>query len=206
MSEVTAVIYARATEEGTGNLEAQILECRSEAARRGLTVIETFADGTLGYLAAGPALKQLIDGAANGTFSVVICVSLDRLSRQNEAVENIETVLASKGVTLATCEPDSARMVATRLNELLTEALRRDKRARGRRAVAEKTLGTSITGRRPHGHACRDQPLAQPVEIDQMHADAIRTIYEKNAEGQTAAATFEPLNTGVLPFLPRKKQ
>ncbi|PZU05713.1 MAG: hypothetical protein DI606_19190 [Sphingobium sp.] len=206
MSEVTAVIYARATEKGTGDLEAQILECRSEAARRGLAVIETFADGTLGFLPAGPALKQLIDGAANGTFSVVICVSLDRLSRQNHAVENIKTVLASKGVTLATCEPDNPPMVTPRLKELVTGAIRQDRRARGRRAIAEKTLETSITGRRPHGHASRDQSLAQPVEIDRMHADAIRTIHEKSAEGQTAAAIFEPLNTSVLPFLPRKKQ
>lgn len=114
MSEVPAVIYARATEEGMGDLAAQVLECRGEAAQRGFLVVGTYTDVTLGYFAAGPALRRLIDATANGTFNFVLCASLDRLSRQNDSVENIKTVLASNGVTLVACEPDKATLVTIR--------------------------------------------------------------------------------------------
>tara|TARA_R110000868_G_scaffold411785_1_gene710523 strand:- start:1663 stop:2211 length:549 start_codon:yes stop_codon:yes gene_type:complete len=182
------------------------LACRGEAAQRGLTVIESYTDVTFGSHAAGPALRRLIDGAASGTFDVVICVSLDRLSRQNNAIENIRAVLASNGVTLVTCEPEDAALVTTRLKELIANATRDDRRARARRAIAEKTRETSITGQRPHGRAPRDQAHAQANKIDRVQAGAIRTVYESSAKGGPAAAIVNPLHTMAIPLPPRKEQ
>ena len=82
-----AAIYARVStdnQRAQGTIGSQVDELRELAAGRGLAVGAelVFCDeGISGATLVRPALERLRDGAAEGSFEVVLCHSPDRLSR-----------------------------------------------------------------------------------------------------------------------------
>jgi site-specific DNA recombinase len=83
-----AAIYARVSTDNQrtqGTIQSQLDELRELAGARGLAVGPelVFCDaGISGATLVRPALERLRDGAAEGSFEVVLCHSPDRLARR----------------------------------------------------------------------------------------------------------------------------
>src|SRR6266568_3762089 len=83
-----AAIYARVStnnQRAQGTIASQIDELRELAAARGFAVGSelVFCDeGVSGATLVRPALERLRDGAAEGSFEVLLCHSPDRLARR----------------------------------------------------------------------------------------------------------------------------
>ncbi len=83
-------IYARYSSENQRDesIEDQIRLCRARAEREGWTVIETYSDHALSGATAGrPHLQALMAGAARGRYDVVLAEALDRVSRDQEHMQ-----------------------------------------------------------------------------------------------------------------------
>ncbi len=83
-----AAIYARVStdhQRAQGTIQSQVDELRELAVARELVVGSELVfcdDGIFGATLVRPALESLRDGAAEGSFEVLLCHSADRLARR----------------------------------------------------------------------------------------------------------------------------
>ena len=104
----TAAIYARSATADLGrrSIEDQTERCRAYAARRGWTVVGTYADSARSgmTLDGRTGFAELIAAAERGAFQVLVVEDLDRLGRDAVLVHGVLRTLQDMGVTLCTVE------------------------------------------------------------------------------------------------------
>lgn len=99
-----AAIYCRvSTDDQADNasLPSQEASCRAWCAAQGHDVVAVFTDTASGILWERPALQQALADAQRGAFDLLVCHSLDRLSRDPEHVTALRVLLGMAGITLA---------------------------------------------------------------------------------------------------------
>ena len=210
-----AAIYARVStdnQRAQGTIASQIDELRELAAARGFAVGSelVFCDeGVSGATLVRPALERLRDGAAEGSFEVLLCHSPDRLARryayqvlllEEFARTGVEVVFALEGERTETPEGELLRqmqgMIAEYERAQIAERTRRGRLHRARSGSA------AVLGRAPYGYRYvrRSEHADAYFEIDEAKAPVVREIFRRYAhEGQTLAAIADWLNQSATP-------
>jgi site-specific DNA recombinase len=210
-----AAIYARVSTDNQrtqGTIQSQLDELRELAGARGLAVGPelVFCDaGISGATLVRPALERLRDGAAEGSFEVVLCHSPDRLARryayqvlllEEFARAGVEIVFALEGERAETPEGELLRqmqgMIAEYERAQIAERTRRGRLHRARSGSA------AVLGRAPYGYRYvrRSEHADAYFEIDEAKAPVVREIFRRYAhEGQTLAAIADWLNDTATP-------
>ncbi|HET9116031.1 MAG TPA: recombinase family protein [Gaiellaceae bacterium] len=210
-----AAIYARVStdnQRAQGTIGSQVDELRELAAARGLAVGSelVFCDeGISGATLVRPALERLRDGAAEGSFEVVLCHSPDRLSRryayqvlllEEFARAGVEIVFALEGERAETPEGELLRqmqgMIAEYERAQIAERTRRGRLHRARSGSA------AVLGRAPYGfrYVRRSEHADAYFEIDEVKASVVREVFRRYAHGgQTLAAIADWLNETETP-------
>ena len=216
-----AAIYARVStdqQRAQGTITSQVDGLRELAAARGLAVGSelVFCDnGVSGATLVRPALERVRDGAAEGSFEVLLCHSPDRLARRYAyqvllldelARAGVEVVFAFEDERAETPEGELLRqmqgMIAEYERAQIAERTRRGRLHRARSGSA------AVLGRAPYGYRYvrRCEHADAYFEIDEAKAPVVREIFRRYAhEAQTLAAIADWLNdTGTPTTTPGK--
>lgn len=175
-----AAVYARISSDRAGEglgVERQESLCRDLADRKGWPVVETFADNDISAYAGAPRpqYRAMLEAIRAGDVDAVLCVDLDRLTRQPAELETFIALADEFGVALANVSGDvdlstsdgrfRARImgaVARQESEKKSERLRRQ---RDQRAKAGK----------PHPAPRRFGWNEDMTELDTTEAALIRS-------------------------------
>ena len=216
-----AAIYARVStdqQRAQGTIQSQVDELRELAVARGLAVGSELVfcdDGVSGATLVRPALERVRDGAAEGSFEVLLCHSPDRLARRYAyqvllldelARVGVEVIFAFEDERAETPEGELLRqmqgMIAEYERAQIAERTRRGRLHRARAGSA------AVLGRAPYGYRYvrRSEHADAYFEIDEAKAPVVREIFRRYAhKAQTLAAIADWLNdTGTPTTTPGK--
>ncbi|MGH8302807.1 MAG: recombinase family protein, partial [Steroidobacteraceae bacterium] len=210
-----AAIYARVStdhQRAQGTIQSQVDELHELAAARELAVGSEliFCDeGISGATLVRPALERLRDGAAEGSFEVLLCHSPDRLARRYAyqvllldelARAGVEIIFAFEDEHAETPEGELLRqmqgMIAEYERAQIAERTRRGRLHRARSGSA------AVLGRAPYGYRYvrRSEHADAYFQIDEVKASVVREVFRRYAhEGQTLAAIADWLNETSTP-------
>ncbi|HEY5430626.1 MAG TPA: recombinase family protein, partial [Solirubrobacteraceae bacterium] len=210
-----AAIYARVStdhQRAQGTIQSQVAELRELARARGLTVGPELVfcdDGVSGATLIRPALERLRDGAAEGSFEVLLCHSPDRLARRYAyqvllldelARAGVEVVFALQDEGARTPEGELMRQMQGMIAEYeRAQIAERTRRGRLHRA---RSGSVAVLGRAPYGYRYvrRSENTDAYFQIDEVKAGVVREVFGRYAhQGHTLAATADWLNQTETP-------
>ncbi len=193
----TAVIYARYSSESQTeqSIEGQVRVCQQFAEKHDLLIIDSYIDrATTGTNDNRASFQQMLKDSKRGQWSVVIVYKLDRFARNKyESVVNRKK-LSDNGVELVSAMeniPDTPEgklflAVIEGFNEYFSEDLKQ----KVNRGLRESWLkGNATGGLPPIGYDIKDKKYV----VNEPEAKVVREIFQKYAQGYTAAAIAEYL-------------
>ena len=188
-SDNRAVIYARFSSHNQRDesIDAQERACREYAKRKGLQVIEVYADrAKSGTSAEREEFQRMIKDSGEKKFRYLIIHKLDRFSRDRNDAVIYKYKLKANGVTVLSVtenidgSPESMIMEALfeSMADYFSKNLAREVR-KGQRetALQHKHLG----GTPPLG--LEVDPQTRKYVINEKEAEIVRIIFEKYADG-----------------------
>ena len=99
-------IYARYSSDlqRAASIEDQVLVCTERVVREKWTVVATYTDRGISGASSPPrwAIKELLEGARNGEFDIVLAEALDRISRDQEHVASFFKQMRFAGIRVFT--------------------------------------------------------------------------------------------------------
>lgn len=188
-SDNRAVIYARFSSHNQRDesIDAQVRACREYAKRKGLQIIEIYADrAKSGTNAEREEFQRMIKDSKDKKFCYVIVHKLDRFSRNIYQSLHCEHKLNANGVSILSVvenfdnSPESAlvKTVALGVADYFSKNLAREvRKGQKETALQHKHLG----GTPPLGLDV--DPETQQYVINEKEAEIVRIIFEKYAEG-----------------------
>jgi DNA invertase Pin-like site-specific DNA recombinase len=214
MSEQAAK-YLRISEDRDDDergVKRQDKDATDLAARRGLTVVNTFTDNDLSATLGGPrpGYADLIAAARRGEFTVIIVWQLSRLWRnRRERAEGIE-ILRRAGVSVVCCKGpdlDLSTAYGRGMAGMLGEVDTMEVEIKGERTVAAQRqaaeAGLWLGGSRPFGWELVPDPAragranahrkVKPV-IDPGEAGEVRRMVAELLAGRSLGALVRDLN------------
>jgi hypothetical protein len=97
--KVRAAVFARAP--SPDQMDEQVRQCLVQCEVKGWQAVYVFRDESVGGVGLGRAqVRNMLDKAETGTFDVIVCWSLDHVSRQLMDVIRLEEQLRGVGVAL----------------------------------------------------------------------------------------------------------
>jgi site-specific DNA recombinase len=208
----TAAIYARFStdRQDATSIADQIRVCRARAKAIGLDILGEYSDAAVsGAIAVldRPGAGAMHAAALAGKFDVLLVESLDRLSRDSVDSEAVLRRLEHRGLRIIgvadsydTASGESRRIVRG-VRGLINEFYRSDlphKIRRGLEGQVERGFhaGGMSYGYRsvPVGMNARGEAEGFRLEIEPQHAEVVRWIYARYAEGWSCQRIAADLN------------
>ena len=193
----TAVIYARYSSDSQTeqSIEGQVRVCKQFAEKNDLLVVDQYIDrATTGMNDNRAAFQQMLRDSRRKQWSVVIVYKLDRFARNKyESVVNRKK-LSDNGVELVSAMeniPDTPEgklflAVIEGFNEYFSEDLKQ----KVNRGLRESWLkGNATGGKDIFGWDLKDKKY----HINEAEAEAVRTMYQKYAQGYKAQTIADEL-------------
>ena len=200
-----AAIYARYSTDlqNEQSVEDQIEHCLTFARKQGFQVVETFSDrARSGATMFGrPGLLEMMRGAEERGFDVIIAEALDRISRSQADLPDIYRRLEFQNVKLIGVNDGGqpADTVQIGLRGLVGELYRQD----GAQKIRRGMTGVARQGRYPGGKAYGYEPVSgKPGErqILEHEAGIVHWIFDQYLSGSTPRQIAHDLNEqGVRP-------
>ena len=191
INSTKAVGYIRVSGErqvinGYG-LDAQESDIRKHADYKSWHLVNIFREtGVSGYKRHRPALDEMLKGAAQGLFNVVIFASIDRVGRSVKDVIEIDshlrqhkvnTVFLREGVDTSTPTGILFRNIMSSIAEFEGKIIY-ERLAKGKQAKAQK--GGYIGGWIPYGYIKENGKIV----LAKDQAEAVRKIFRLRSEGR----------------------
>ncbi|MBQ9464320.1 MAG: recombinase family protein, partial [Lachnospiraceae bacterium] len=182
-----AAIYARysSSAQKDESIEQQIAECEEYAARRGLTVVATYADHAIsGRSDRRPEFQRMLRAAERGEFDALVAYKSNRVSRNMLSALSYEEKLSRCGVTVAYCREEFGDNAAGRfalrtmmnVNQFYSENMAEDIR----RGMDDNARQCRVNGPLPLGY--KRGPDGR-YAIDDETAPVVREIFRRVASG-----------------------
>lgn len=196
----TAVIYARFSSHNQReeSIEAQERACREYAQRKGLQVIEVYADrAKSGTNAEREEFQRMIKDSGDKKFRYLIVHKLDRFSRDKYDAVTYKRRLRANGVTIIS--------VVENLDDS-PESLMLESVIEGMAQYYSKNLAREVMkGQRESAYDCKHlggipplgydvDPKTQKYVINEAEANIVRLIFEKYLDGWGYKRLLDYLN------------
>jgi DNA invertase Pin-like site-specific DNA recombinase len=199
-----AAIYARYSSDlqNPRSIEDQEALCRRWCEREGHGVVATFSDVALSgaSIHGRTGLKNLIAGAVERRFDVVIVESFDRVARSQSELPQIWEMLRFCGCELVAVDDGRASEISIGVRGLVGALYLTDLASKTRRGLAGKLAQGQRAGGLPYGY----RPIVgRPGEheIDRDQAAVVLRIFRDYAGGHTCRDIAAALNReGIKPF------
>ena len=220
MKREMAAIYCRISVEdaGRGEAESESIQnqkalLQSYAQMQGWSVYETYADEDYSGLREDrPAFQAMLRDAENGRFSVVLCKTQSRFTRNAQTAERylhelfplwgIRFVTAVDHVDTALSSNKKARQINSLVNEWYSEELSENIRAVFRRKMEQ---GQFLGNFAPYGY--RKDPLCRHRLIkEEETAAVVRRIFSLYLEGYSDRKIAALLTKESIPTPSQRKK
>ena len=205
-----AAIYIRVSTEEQANpdktsLASQEKRCRGYSESQEWEVVEVYEDpGISGTLEPvnRPALKRLLDDAAEGMFKRVVFLKIDRLARNLRKLLNLSHELDGEDVGLVSVEEQFDTTTASgqlffnllgAFAEFEAEQIK-ERMTNGRRA-AVATKGKYLSSKVPYGYDREDGH----IKINRQEAKVVRRIFRWARDGEGLKTIGKKLDEQHIP-------
>lgn len=207
---IRTVIYARYStdQQNPTSIETQLDLARAFAASKGWSVLGVYVDAGISGASfdTRPGLQASLVGARQREYDVLLCLSLDRLSRDLEHSARIQKILDFHDVALWTVHGGNAVSsmelgIRAVLNQEMLEQVRYRTRE-GMKTVAKhgRVPGNICYGYRVHKeYDPEGNPIRGLRSIDQTEAAVIVSIFRMYARGLSPDRIAEALNERGIP-------
>ncbi|WPZ34048.1 recombinase family protein [Thalassobaculum sp. OXR-137] len=199
------MIYARYSSDNqrVASIDDQVELCRRRANQEGWSVTEIYADQAIsgGSTHGRPAYAALLRDAERKVFDVVLCESLDRLSRRLADTADLHDRLSFLGIRLYALNVGEVTPIHTAVMGMMAQHYVRD--------LADKTkrgqLGRALKGKIPGGKAYGYDVLPATTDgageraINAEEAEVIRRIFRSYAAGDSPRKIARDLNADGVP-------
>lgn len=202
-----AAIYARYSSDRQSEFSAedQARLCRQLADREGWTIVGEFLDRAIsGATRDRPELMAMMARAAD--FDVVLCESLDRLSRDQEDIAAIHKRLRFAGVDIVTLADGAVGEIHIGLKGTMAALFLKDLGEKTRRGQIGRVAAGRIPGGLSYGYEkvvaldARGEPERGLRRICETEAAIVRRIFREYAAGIGPRDIAKQLNAdGVKP-------
>ncbi len=191
-------IYARYSSDlqSAKSIEDQLDLCRNHITSHGWIESRVYSDSAIsgGSMVTRPGIQELIRGATNREFDIVVAEALDRLSRDQADTATIYKILAFHNVQIITLSEGEVDTMHIGFKGVMNEMFLRDLARKTRRGQA----GVIKSGRSAGGH-CYGYDVVKGdengiYEINDEQAEQVREIMQLYVEGLSPRAIASRLN------------
>ncbi len=201
-------LYARYSSDNQrdASIEDQLRLCRVRAAREGWEIIDSYSDRSVsGASLIRPGVQALLQDARDIRFDIVLCESLDRLSRDQEDIAGIYKRLSFAGLRIVTLAEGEISELHIGLKGTMGALYLKDLADKTRRGLRGRVEAGRSGGGNSYGYrVLRSQSPDGDVstgarEIDATEAVIVRRVFSDYADGQSPRAIAQALNAERVP-------
>ncbi|GHV44632.1 recombinase RecD [Clostridia bacterium] len=194
-----AVIYARYSSDNQReeSIEGQLRECGDFAARKGYTIIKTYADRAISGKKADnrPQFMQMVADSKQGGFDTIIVWKIDRFSRDKYDSVYYKNVLKKNGVSVISATEPIDDSPEGQLMESIFEGFSvyyiKDLSMKTSRGMTENVLkGKSNGGTLTYGYTIDED---KHFQIDPVKALIVADIFRRYASGESTKSILSTL-------------
>jgi site-specific DNA recombinase len=193
-----AAIYARYSSDlqSIRSIEDQIALCRQHLEQKSWTETVVYSDRAIsgGAMVTRPGIQELIRGAANGQFNVVVAEALDRISRDQADTATIYKILAFHGVSIVTLSEGEVDSMHVGFKGVMNEMFLRDLAKKTRRGQTGVVNSGRSAGGRCYGYDIVPGEQNGILTINEDEAETVRRIMRLFVEGTSPRSIASMLN------------
>jgi len=193
-----AAIYARYSSDlqSIRSIEDQIALCRQHLEQKSWTETVVYSDRAIsgGAMVTRPGVQELIRGAANGQFNVVVAEALDRISRDQADTATIYKILAFHGVSIVTLSEGEVDSMHVGFKGVMNEMFLRDLAKKTRRGQTGVVNSGRSAGGRCYGYDIVPGEQNGILTINEDEAETVRRIMRLFVEGTSPRSIASMLN------------
>lgn len=197
-----AVIYARfsSDRQNENSCKDQIDLCKAFAERNGFTVVDTFQDEAVSgaSMINRFGLAQVMRGANNGDFEVLICEALDRLSRDQADLAQIRKELIFRDISIQTVQDGEVNAMHVGLKGLMGEMYLADLAQKTKRGLRAVVADGRQAGGKSYGYDLIGGKAGE-LSINEREASVVRRIFNEYSLGATPRQIAAGLNADKIP-------
>ncbi|WP_202033818.1 recombinase family protein [Agrobacterium larrymoorei] len=192
------------------SIETQVALGREFARERGWTITETIEDRAISgtKLKSRPGIQNVLRRIKRGDIHVLLCVSVDRISRDMEHSSGILKQLRHHGVELWTVQNSSAvNDMELGLRSIISHDMIEQTRYRTREGMKTSVKKGRAAGGIAYGYRAKlvydvkGDRIPGEREIDEEQAEIVRWLFEQYVLGRSPKELAVELN-GRLPPVP----
>lgn len=199
-------LYARysSDQQRTASNADQLRDCRARVDREGWTVACEFSDAELSgeNLIRRPGVQGLIEACRRGQVDIVLCESLDRLSRDIEDTAGLFKRLSFAGVRIVTLSEGAIDQLHVGFKGTMNALYLRDLADKTRRGLRGRVEAGKSAGGLCYGYRVVPVLDGQPRgdrTIADAEAHVVRRIFQMFADGRSPIAIAKLLNAEGVP-------
>jgi len=198
-----AVIYSRYSSDlqREASVEDQERACREFGQSHGLEITATYSDkGISGAsLLQRPEAIELLAAARRREFDVVLCESLDRLSRNQRDIADIYQNLAFSDVKILTISEGEVSEMHIGLKGTMNALFLKDLKIKVKRGMVGRIKAGKAAGNLCYGYDLVKGEERGEWAINPEHAAIVRRICQDYADGKNVKAITKALNAEGVP-------
>ena len=195
-------IYARYSSDlqRAASIEDQLLVCTERVVRESWTLVATYTDrGISGASHLRPGYQELLEGARNGEFDIVLAEALDRISRDQEHVASFFKLMRFAGIRIVTLAEGEISELHVGLKGTMNALFLKDLADKTRRGLRGRVEQGRSGGGLCYGYKIVDNGERGGREIHQAEAAVVRRIFADFAAGKSPRRIAAELNReGIL--------
>lgn len=199
-------IYARYSTElqDKTSIAGQVANCEALAAQEGLEVVARFRDeGQSGNDDGRPGYQSMLRDLDSGAFDGIVCDETSRITRNQSELHRLVAELRFRDQFLITCDGIDTRSEASELVLSIKAAVDqmegRKIGYRTYRSLRERHKAGFSAGGKIFGYSSEQAGEYKRRVIHPEQAEAIREIFERYANGESARAIVRDFNVRSVP-------
>jgi site-specific DNA recombinase len=189
-------IYARYSSDlqNPRSISDQIEACRKRAQQEGWTLTAEYSDAAISGSSTEnrPGLKALEAAATAGNFAIILCESLDRLSRNLGDLAYLHERLTFSGIRIVTLTDGEVGKLHAGFRGMFADLFLDDLKAKTRRGLVGCLTAGRSTGGRTYGY--RADPTTRVLQVVPDEAALVRRIFREYVDGRSPRAIVAALN------------
>ena len=197
-------IYARysSDQQREASIEDQVRICRARAAREGWQIAEVFTDYAVsGSTALRPGYQSLMAAVRDGSVTIVLCESIDRLSRDQEHIAGFFKQAQFADARIVTLAEGEISELHIGLKGTMGALYLKDLADKTRRGLEGRVRQGRSGGGLCYGYRVVSGPMGRDGELERglraiepSEAVVLRRIFERFAVGEGPKAIAGGLN------------
>ena len=195
-------IYARYSTEmqREASIEDQVRVCDRLIQGRGWQSLQIYSDqGISGSTHLRPGYQNLLEGARNGRFDIVVAESLDRISRDQEHIAGFHKIMQFLGIQVFTVSEGLISELHIGLKGTMSALFIKDLADKTRRGLEGRVRKGRSGGGKAYGYRVVKGDERGGREIIQEQAETVNRVFSEFATGMSPNQIAHGLNNDQVP-------